>query len=432
VIRTVRGIRRNLFAALLIVLLLGGAATAWSVYVPLEGAVVASGVVVVESNLRKVQHPTGGVVGALKVREGQQVEAGDIVVRLDDTTTRANLGIVLNELTALRARLARLRAERDGGGEPVFPDDLMERISSQPDIAQVVEGERTLFRTRAATKAGQKQQLVERIKQLKDEITGLNEQMDALVKQLVVARDEFNDLSALHERGLAQKPRITALQREILGKEGTVGEIKAKVAQSLGKIAEIELQVLQLDRDLANEVAKEIREVETRIAELGERKTAADDQLRRVDIMAPISGTVHQLNVHTVGGVISASEPIMLVVPAADALIVEARINPADIDQLQLGQETRIRFSAFNQRTTPEITGVVFRIAGDLIKEQQTGLAYYTAGIRVEPAELAKLKGLKLLPGMPAEAYVKTGERTLASYLLRPLLDQMQRALRED
>jgi HlyD family secretion protein len=432
VIGTKRGIRRNLLAALLVVLLLGGTATAWSVYVPLEGAVVASGIVVVESNLRKVQHPTGGVVGDLKVREGQRVEAGEIVVRLDDTTTRANLGIVLNELTALRARLARLRAERDGKGEPAFPDDLLERAAADPDIAQVLEGERTLFKTRAATKHGQKQQLGERIKQLNDEIAGLNEQMEALTKQLVIVRDELKDLSSLHEKGLAQKPRITSLQREILGKEGTVGEIKAKVAQSMGRIAEIELQVLQLDRELANEVAKEVREVETKIAELGERKVAAEDQLKRVDIRAPISGVVHQLNVHTVGGVISASEPIMLIVPATDTLIVEARINPADIDQLQTGQETRIRFSAFNQRTTPEIAGTVFRIAGDLIKEQQTGLAYYTAGIRVEPGELAKLKGLKLLPGMPAEAYIKTGERTFASYLLRPLLDQMQRALREE
>jgi HlyD family secretion protein len=431
-IQTVRVIRRNLLAALLVVLLLGGTATAWSLYVPLEGAVVASGIVVVESNLRKVQHPTGGVIGVLNVREGQLVEAGEIVVRLDDTTTRANLAIVLNELTALRARLARLRTERDGQGEPVFPEDLLQRVGSEPDIAQVLEGERTLFATRAGTRNGQKQQLGERIKQLKDEVTGLNEQMDALLKQLVVARDEFTDLSALHERGLAQKPRITALQREIFSKEGTVGEIKARIAQSLGKITETELQILQLDRDLANDVAKEIREVETKIAELGERKTAAEDQLKRIDIRAPISGFVHQLNVHTVGGVISASEPLMLVVPAADTLIVEARINPQDIDQMQLGQETRIRFSAFNQRTTPELTGHVFRIAGDLIKEPQSGLAFYTTGIRVEPGELAKLKGLKLIPGMPAEAYIKTGERTLASYLLKPLHDQMLRALKED
>jgi HlyD family secretion protein len=431
-IRTVRGIRKNLSAALLVVLLLGGSATAWSVYVLLEGAVVASGIVVVESNLRKVQHPTGGVVGSLNVREGQRVEAGEVVVRLDDTTTRANLGIVLNELTALRARLSRLRAERDGSVEPVFPDDLQVRTGKDPDIAQVLEGERTLFRARASTKNGQKQQLGERIKQLKDEISGLNEQMEALLKQLVIVRNELNDLSDLHQKGLAQKPRITSLQREILGKEGTVGEIKAKVAQSLGRISEIELQILQLDRELANEVAKEIREVETRIAELQERRAAAEDQLKRVDIRAPISGVVHQLGVHTVGGVISASEPIMLVVPASDTLIVEARINPADIDQLQTGQETRIRFSAFNQRTTPEIMGVVSRIAGDLVREPQTGLAYYTAGIRVDPAEIAKLKGLKLLPGMPAEVYIKTGERTLASYLLRPVLDQMQRALRED
>jgi len=432
VINTTRSIRRNLAAALLVVLLLGGTAVAWSVYVPIEGAVVASGTVVVESNLRKVQHLTGGLVGTLNVREGQQVEAGEVVVRLDDTMTRANLGIVLNELTALKARLARLRAERDGGAEPLFSAELLARARSEPDVAQVLDGERTLFKTRAGTMSGQKQQLEERIKQLKDEIAGLNEQMDALLKQLVVARSEFADLSELHERGLAQRPRITALQREIFGKEGTVGEIKAKVAQSLGKIAETELQVLQLGRDLANDVAKEIREVETKTAELAERRVAAEDQLRRVDIRAPISGMVHQLNVHTVGGVISPSEPIMLVVPAADTLIVEAHVNPVDIDQLRVGQETRVRFSAFNQRTTPEIDGVVFRIAGDLVKDQQTGLGYYTAGIRVEPAELAKLKGLKLVPGMPAEAYIKTGERTLASYLLRPVYDQMQRALRED
>lgn len=431
-INTVGGIRRNLLVAFFVVLLLGGTAVTWSAYAPLEGAVVAPGIVVVESNLRKVQHPTGGVVGALYVREGQLVEAGEVMVRLDDTTTRANLGIVLNEQTALKARLARLQAERDGDAEPVFPDDLLERVGSEPAVAQVLDGERTLFKARAGSKSGQKQQLGKRITQLGDEITGLNEQMEALTKQLVVARDELSVLSGLYEQGLTQKPRITALQREILGKDGSVGELKARVAQSLGKIAETELQILQLDRELANEVAKEIREVETKLAELGERKTAAEDQLKRIEIRAPISGMVHQLNVHTVGGVITASEPIMLVVPAIDTLVVEARINPADIDQLQLGQETRIRFSAFNQRTTPEVTGVVFRIAGDLIKEQQTGLAFYSAGIRVDPGELDKLKHLKLLPGMPAEAYIRTGERTLGNYLLKPLLDQMQRALREE
>jgi HlyD family secretion protein len=430
-IYTMRSIRRNLAGALAVGLLLGGTVAGWSAYAPLEGAVVAAGSVVVESNLRKVQHPTGGIVATLNVREGQTVEVGDVLVRLDDTVTRANLGIVRNELTALNARLARLKAERDGG-EPTLPADLEQRAGAEPDIARVFEGERVLFRARTTTRNGQKQQLGERAKQLKEEITGLNEQMQALSSQLAIARDELKDLGDLHTRGLAQRPRITSLQREILGKEGMVGEIKARIAQTLGRIAEIELQVLQLDRELASEVAKEIREVETRIAELNERKIAAEDQLRRIDIRAPISGTVHQLNVHTVGGVISASETIMLVVPAADALIVEVRINPADIDQLQFGQETRIRFPAFNQRTTPELMGRVFRVAGDLIKEQQTGLAYYVAGIKVDPAELAKLQGLKLVPGMPAEVYIKTGERTLASYLLKPLFDQMQRALREE
>ncbi|MBO0764129.1 MAG: HlyD family type I secretion periplasmic adaptor subunit [Hyphomicrobiaceae bacterium] len=425
-------IRRNLRAALWVVLLLGGTALVCSISVPLEGAVVSAGLVVVESNLRKVQHPTGGVVAELNVREGQRVEAGEVLIRLDDTTTRANLGIVLNELTALRARLARLWAERDGQEEPAFPTDLLERAGRERDISQALGGERALFRTRANTRNGQKQQLGEQIKQLKDEITGLSEQKESVAKQLVIAYEELGVLTDLFDRGLVQKPRVTTLQREVLAKEGSVGEIKAKVAQSLGKIAEIELQILQLDRELANDVAKEIREVETKIAELGERKTAAEDQLMRIDIRAPISGMVHQLNVHTVGGVISPSEPIMMVVPAADNLIVEVHINPRDIDRLQIGQETRIRFSAFNQRTTPEVRGTVFRIAGDLIREPQTDVAYYTAGIRVDPGELAKLKDLKLLPGMPAEAYIKTGARTLANYLLKPLLDQVQRALRED
>jgi len=429
---TTRSIRRNLATAVVAVLTLGGTATAWSLYAPLEGAVVASGMVMVESNLRKVQHPSGGIIGALNVREGQRVEAGDVVVRLDDTMTRANLGIVLSELTALRARHARLQAERDGLGEPAFAADLKARARREPEIAQILDGERTLFQTRAATKRGQREQLIERTKQLREEITGFGEQMGSFVKQLVVARDELKDLGDLHERGLAQRPRITALQREILRNEGTVGDIKARIAQSMGKIAEIELQVLQLDRDLANEVAKEIREVETRIAELNERRAAAEDQLRRIDIRAPISGAVHQLNVHTVGGVISASETIMLVVPESDILIIEARVGPTDIDQVRIGQDTRVRLSAFNQRTTPELAGKVFRVAADLVKEPQTGQTYYPVGVRVSETELARLKELKLVPGMPAEVFIKTGERTLASYIVKPLLDQMQRAFREE
>jgi HlyD family type I secretion membrane fusion protein len=411
-IDTARHIRRNLAAALGVALLLGGTAAGWSACAPLEGAVVASGSVVVESSLRKVQHPTGGIVGTLNVREGQSVEAGQVLMRLDDTVTRANLGIVLNELTAVTARLARLQAERDGG-EPMFPAGLQTRANREADIAGVLEGELALLRVRSTVRSGQKQQLGERVKQLKDEIAGLNEQKDALARQLDIAREELKDLGDLHARGLAQRPRITSLQREILGKEGTIGEIKARVAQTQGRIAETELQVLQLDREFVREVAKEIREVETRIVELDERRIAAEDQLRRIDVRAPISGTVHQLAVHTVGGVISASEAIMLVVPAAEALIVEARVNPADIDQLRPDRETRIRLSAFNRRTTPELTGRVLRVAGDLTKDQQTGLAYYLAGIRIDPTELAKLADLKLVPGMPAEVYIKTGERTL-------------------
>ena len=248
--------------------------------------------------------------------------------------TRANLSIVLNELTAFRARHARLQAERDGRAEPDFPADLSQRARTEPDIHQIIAGERTLFLTRATTKQGQKQQLGERVKQLREEITGFKEQMGSFVKQLVVASDELKDLGDLHGQGLAQRPRITSLQREILRNEGTVGDIKSKIAQSMGKIAETELQVLQLDRELANEVAREIR----RGRDQGRRVAGAQDRRRgpaqALDIRAPISGFVHQLNAHTVGGVISPSEPIMLVVPVSDSLIVEARVGPTDIDQI--------------------------------------------------------------------------------------------------
>lgn len=418
--------------AILLIAVFGGSFSAWSVTFDIEGAVVAPGVIAVEHNIKKIQHPTGGVVRELLVVEGQMVKEGDVLVRLDDTVTRANLGIVVNDLTAQRARVARLQAERDGAEQPVFPDDLVARAATDKDVASVIEGERSVFNSRATTRRGQKQQLTERIGQSREEIRGAEEQLVATRNQTVLAKDELKDLDKLWRKGLVPRTRVSQLEREIMRNEGLQGELLARVAQSQGKITETEVQITQLDRDLAAEVAKDIRETETKINELNERRLTAEDQFRRIEIKAPISGAVFQLAVHTVGGVISPSEPAMMIVPEGDRLIVEAKINPTDIDRVAVGQQTMIRLSAFNGHTTPQVAGVVTRVSGDLVKEQQTQQSYFTAGITISDEEIKKLRGLKLLPGMPAESYIKTAPRTFANYLTKPIRDQFHRALRED
>ena len=213
--------------------------------------------------------------------------------------------------------------------------------------------------------------------------------------------------------------------------EGQLGETTARISSIHGKIAETELQIVQLDNDQITEVTKELREVETKVSELQERRVAAEDQLKRIDIRAPITGIVHQLAVHTIGGVVNQTEPLMLVVPETDRLIVEVRIQPQDIDQVRMGQETRLRFTAFNQRTTPELIGKVFRVASDVSKDQQTGFSYFSGAVSIPEDELKRLHGLKLIPGMPVDAFIKTGDRTFASYITKPLTDQMQRSFRE-
>jgi HlyD family secretion protein len=424
-------IRAHLRIGLAAALLIAGVTTAWSIFIKLDSAVVTQGVVVVESNIKKVQHPTGGVVGAINVREGQVVKEGEVLLRLDETATRTALGIVTNELTAVRARASRLIAERAGASAIVFADDLVKRADADRDVSLVLQGETQMFKARSATRQGQKEQLIERVGQLTEELRGLGEQSSSLERQLTVAREELANLRDLQARKLTTVPRITALEREIARNEGALGETIARVASSRGKISETGLQIVQLDKDHATEVAKELRETETKINELQERRVAAEDQLRRVDIRSPIAGVVHQLAVHTVGGVVNATEALMQIVPQTERLIVEVRIAPQDIDQVHVGQDARVRFTAFNQRTTPELNGKLFRVANDVTKDAQTGVMYFLGGVSIPDEELQRLRGPKLIAGMPADAFIRTGERTFASYLVKPLSDQMQRSMRE-
>jgi HlyD family secretion protein len=419
-----------MLAGLTVFGMLAGGVGGWAGTTALSGALIASGSIVVDSNVKKVQHPTGGVIGEIRVRDGDRVKVGDIVARLDQTVTRANLAIITKGLDELFARKARLAAERDGAQTISFPDLLTSR-ASDPDIAQVMEGERKLFELRRTSRLGQKAQLREQAGQLNEEIVGMTAQQRAKKREIELITRELDGVRDLFKRNLVQLTRLTQLEREATRVEGELAQLVAAVAQTKGKIAETELKIIQIDQDLSSEVAKELREIDGKIGEFVERKITAEDQLQRVDIRAPQDGTVFQLSVHTVGGVITPGEAIMLIVPDADSLTVEAKINPQDIEQVQLGQKAVLRFSAFNAATTPEIGGTVSRISADINSDQRTGQSYYIIRISIPPEQLTRLGEVKLVPGMPVECFVQTGERTVISYLLKPLRDQLMRTFRE-
>jgi HlyD family secretion protein len=402
----------------------------WASTAQISGALIAQGSIVVDTNVKKVQHPTGGVVGELFVRDGDHVKAGDVLLRLDETVTRANLAIVNKGLVEFYPRKARLAAERDGADTMAVPPEVAGRLD-EPDVKEALASERKLFELRHQDRLGQKQQLQERITQLQQQITGLAAQQSAKDKGIALTEQELQGVRDLWQKNLVQLNRLTSLQRDEARLEGERGQIIAQAAEVKGKIAEIQLQIIQVDQDLSSDVAKELREIDSKIGEYVERKITAEDQLKRTDIRAPQDGTVFQSTANTVGGVIAAGDPIMLIVPESDNLTVEVRVDPKDIDQIQLGQIVVLRFTSFNVRTTPEIDGTVSRIAADTSTDQRTGQSYYLVRIAMPVQELKRLGDVKLTPGMPVEAFVQTGDRTMLSYLIKPLHDQLMRAFRE-
>ncbi|CCM79890.1 MULTISPECIES: HlyD family type I secretion periplasmic adaptor subunit [Rhizobium] len=413
--------------ALALVVGVGG----WATTTELSSAVVAGGVVAVEDNVKKIQHLTGGIVGELLVREGDRVKAGQVLIRLNGTTVRSNLAIVESTLAQLYARRARLQAERIGAPFFSIDEDLDQFISGSAAV-KLIEGEQKLFTSRNAALAGMKSQLASRKAQLADEIEGLTVQVKAIEDALKLFDEELTSVDSLYGRGLVPMQRVTTLKRQRAELEGERGQNVAARAQARGKSSEIDLQILQLDEDRRTDISKDLTEVEAKIAEYEERRTAATDELRRLDITAPLPGRVYQLAVHTVNGVINPGETLMLVVPEAENLTIEARVATHDIDQIRVGQPVEIRFSAFNQRTTPEVEAEVMTVAPDLVTDERTGASYYPLRIRPKPESLAKLKGLSLYPGMPAEVFIKIADRTVISYLTKPLTDQMRHAFRED
>lgn len=424
-------IRRYSLLGLSSAFFLVGGLGGWAAVTELSGAVVAPGAIVVDTHVKKVQHPTGGVVGEILARDGDRVRAGAVVIRLDETVARASLAMVSKSLDELAARQTRLEAERDGSDQVAFAPALTSR-THEAELASLLRGEINVFQDRRAARAGQKAQLQERIAQLQEQIDGLKLQASAKGDEIQLIQDELTGVEQLWRKNLVPITRVTSLKREETRLRGERGQLISNIAQAKGRISETSLQIIQIDQDLRSEVSKELREVQARIAEFVERKTTAEDQLKRIDIRAPQDGVVHQSMVHTVGGVINAGEPLMLVVPEADELSIEVKVLPQDIDQLRPGLDTVLRLSAFNQRTTPELKGKVSLIAADLVTDPRSGLQYYPVRVAFADGERARLGHLKLVPGMPVEGLIQTGSRTVFSYLTKPVADNMTKAFREE
>lgn len=402
----------------------------WAAFVPLAGAVVVPGNLVVQSNVKNIQHPTGGVVAEIDVHDGSRVQTGKLLLRLDATQARAGLQMVSKQLDEVRTKIARLVAERDGLARMEVPAELASR-SADETVKSLLASEDSLFKARLTARQSQKDLLQGRVAQLTEEISGLEAQLDSKAKQLQLIAGELNGVQELYDKHLVPLARLTALQRDSARIDGERGQILSSIAETKSKIGETQLQMVRADQDFRTDVVKELGEAQGKEAELVERSVSARDLLDRIEIHAPVSGIVHQLAAHTIGGVIRPGDTIMEIVPDAEDLQMEARLQPRDIDQVRTGQPAFVRFSAFNQRVTPQLTGAVSYVSADTSHDPQTGAPYFTVRVVLSDQERRRLAGQQLVPGMPAEVFMQTRSRTMMSYLLKPIADQMRRAFVE-
>ncbi|WP_068313789.1 HlyD family type I secretion periplasmic adaptor subunit [Polycladidibacter hongkongensis] len=424
--------RQHLRFGLAIVFALVAGLGGWAALANINGAVIAAGTVIVEGNIKKVQHQEGGIVGQILVKNGDSVSAGAPLLRLDDTVVAANLAVVKKQLLQYGAHQSRLQAEWQKKQEPAFGSDLLKLAEELPSAAATLNGQRQLMQARSEALQGRKQQLSEQVAQLNEQIEGLKIQRDAKARGLELVRQQLADFEALFVKRLVSESQVIALKRQETDLAGEHGALISRIAQTKQSIGERNLQILQLDQDFLQNVLAELQQVDARIAELEEQRIAGEDRLRRVEVRAPRSGIVHQLNVHTIGGVINAAEPLMMIVPEEAKLVVEARVLPMDRDQVKAGQAVVVRIPAFDQRTTPELFASVERVAADLEQDPVTGEAFYRAMIAVSDAERARLNGQQLLPGLPVETFIQTGSRSALSYFVKPLKDQFAHAMREN
>lgn len=400
----------------------------WAALARLEGAVVTTGAVKVDQNLKEVQHRDGGIVKALAVRQGDLVEEGQVLAALDDLQIKAELLIVKSQLAESLGRKARLIAERDNLDAVVFPEELR-TLSSSGD--QVIHGETRLFTGNKTTRDSQKEQLELSISQTGEEINGMEARLVAKREEIRLVGAERDKLLELFEKKLVDYTRLYAAHKDWARIPGEKGEIEASIARAKARTAEIRVQILAIDQNATTEAQRELRTVDARIAELNERRVAIEDRIARSEIRAPASGYVNELFIHTVGGVITPAARIATIVPKDAELKFEIKVTPADIDQVREGQQARVRLSAFNRNTTPEMKGRVTMVSPASARDPSSGQEYYIAHVELTAEALVQLGGMRLVPGMPAEVFVSTEERTAASYLLKPFTDQMNRAFRE-
>jgi HlyD family secretion protein len=400
--------------------------------VQIAGAVIAQGAVAVESYPKRIQHPEGGTVREILVRNGDRVEQGQLLVRLDDTPIAANLAVLHSRWRENLVREARLAAEIAGKATINIPTSLAD-ASISTEIGNLLEIEQQVFRSRAIAKRGRAAQLTEQIGQLQAQIQGLELQRSAIERQVAISQDEMNSLESLRSGQLIETSRINNLGKQQAELEGRLGEIISSTAGARAAIAERTLQITQLDDDLLTTTLEQLQETRRVLAETTEQIRTLEERLAQTQIKSPQAGIIHESTVHTIGGVISAGETLMTIVPQGETMLINARIDPNDIDRVAPGQETLLRLTSLDLRATPELTGMIDAISPDVTQDSITGSVFYTARLSIPPNEFAKLPSPNMLvPGMPVEAFIKTDERTVLSYLLKPFADQLQLAFREE
>ena len=423
---------RPLLTGFLAVAILAGGFGSWAVASSLAGAIIAPGRFAVASNRQVVQHPDGGVVSAVTVKEGDRVEAGETLVTLDSTFLASEITVAAARLGELRARRARLEAERDEAGAITFPDDLLAASKSNEDLAEFIDGQQRLFAARAESRSGIRTQLDRRIEQTRAQIEGIGAQSTALTEQLSLIEEELANSQKLLDDGLARAPQVLALRREAARLSGQVGELVAAKAQAEAQITETELQSINLGAQAREEAIAELRDIRAEEVQLAEQLRAAEAKSDRLTVTAPVSGVIYGLTVFGPGSVVRAAEPVAYVVPQDDALVIEARVEPINVDSVYPGQPVRLVLSAFDARTTPELLGEVRSLSPDSFDDERSGQPYYRAEIALNEGETERLEEHQvLIPGMPVEAFIRTSDRTPMAYLTAPLAHYFQRAFRD-
>lgn len=404
-----------------------------AMFMPIQGAVIAPGTIVVKGKPKVLQHLDGGIVGEILVRDGDVVKEGDVVMRLDPTALSANRDLLINRLYEARAQQTRLKAERDGVSQ-IDWDSVFTADERTDAVEKLISDQSELFQTRRRAVNGQVAQLRARMDQQRDQITGVTSLIKSRQQQLSLVEKQLQGQQVLVQKNVIKDvySSILQLEREQASLRGEIASSRADISRTRSAIGETEIEILQARRTFQEQVLTDLRATESQVSDLREQLITAQDQTGRIDILAPVSGTVHNLSVTTVGGVITPANPIMEIIPSDTALIIEARIDPASVDQVYVGQLTNVRMSAFNQRVTPELFGEVTSVAANINSDPVTGIPFYIVKVEVPADQLARLNGQVLIPGMPAEAYMQTDQRSIWNYLIKPASDQLSRAMREE